>query len=208
MIDETKKIKIQKLFAMAEMGTGNEAEVALKKARLLLQELGISREDAELFTADIPCGKRKQRYILHLHEICSIFCGVVSISGYKMLVFAGDELGVRVAKELFTYLKKEIIRKTSEKPYMKCKLKNDFMIGMVMGLYEKMKECGGWRDMQVIRQVLKEKHFSKTKQQKLVTRYVAADYYLNGKKTGKEINLSRQAGYSGASLFLEEALND
>jgi hypothetical protein len=152
--------KITKLLAMAAMGTGNEAEVASKKARLLMERYGLTQDDIELFTIDIPETKKKQRWVCMLHDTVATFSGVVSISGYKIFIFAGDELGVNVARELFCYLKGEIMRKADEAKITGRGRKNDFKIGMVLGLHERMQNCGGWRDMKIKRQEVTKKYFS------------------------------------------------
>ena len=201
MIDENLRRKIQKLFAMAERGEGNEAEVALKKAWLLMQSSGITQDDAELFIVEIPdTSKRKARWVKQLHEICAAFCGCVSLYSTKSYTFAGDEIGVNVGRELFFYLKNEIIRQTDKKQLCGQKLKNDFRIGVVYGLNERMKECGGWRDMQDKRRRVEEKHFSENAHGTFSMRFVS-DCFEAGKKKAADINLSRQAGYAAAGLL-------
>jgi hypothetical protein len=201
MIDENLRKKIQKLFTMAERGVGNEAEVALKKVRQLMREHGITQDDVSLFVERIPYAKRKERWITHLHELCATFCGTVSLVNCNGFIFAGDEIGVNVARELFNYLKNEIDRKTNKAGVTGRKGKNDFRLGITFGLNEKMQECGGWRDMLIKQREIKEKHFSKNKTRSFSKHYVYADFLNAGKEAAKEINLSRQAGYSGGGLL-------
>jgi hypothetical protein len=202
MINEKLVKKITKLLAMATKGTGNEAVIALKKARALMEEHGLTQDDIELFTVDIPETKRKQRWVCMLHYLVSTFSGVVSISGYKTLIFAGHELGVNVARELFYYLKNEILRKTSETEIVGRKGKNDFKIGIVMGLHERMEKIGGWRDMELKRHEVTKKYFSKMKCKDRGKHYVDRDIFDIGKQAAENIDLNRQAGYNGASAFL------
>jgi hypothetical protein len=204
MVSENLVKKITKLLAMATRGTGNEAEVALKMARALMDKHSLTQDDISLFTADIPEKKIKQRWVCMLHNLVSSFSGVVSISGYKLLAFAGDELGVNVARELFYYLKNEILRQTSETKIAGRKAKNDFKIGIVMGLYERMEKIGGWRDMQLKRREVRKKYFSKMKCKDTGKHYVDRDIFDIGKQAAENINLNRQAGYNGASAFLSE----
>jgi hypothetical protein len=187
---------------MATRGTGNEAEVALKKARELMDKHGLTQDDIELFTVDIPEKKVKQRWVCMLHDLVSSFSGVVSISGHKILIFAGDELGVNVARELFYYLKNEILRKTSEAKIAGRKTKNDFKIGIVIGLHERMEKIGGWRDMKLKRREATKKYFSKMRRKDTGKHYVDRDIFDIGKQEAQNINLNRQAGYSGADIFL------
>jgi hypothetical protein len=205
MISENTRQKIQKLFTMAERGEGNEAAVALEKARRLMQAYGLIESDVELFVIIIPEKKRKQRWVVTLHDLCGYFCGVASLNGYKKLIFGGDELGVNVARELFFYLKNEVVRKTSEK-IIGQKLKNDFRMGVVLGLHERMKECGGWLDMREKRKKTIEKHFSKCEKISPPVRHVDGMYYQAGFDKAKEINLSRQAGYNGSAGALTGGL--
>jgi hypothetical protein len=202
MASENLIMKITKLFAMATLGTGNEAEIALKKARALMAEHGLTQDDVELFTVDIPATKRKQRWLYLLSDLSTTFSGVVCVVGYKMFIFAGDELGVNVARELFYYLKNEILRKTSETEIRGQKAKHDFKIGIVLGIYERMEKLGGWRDMQLKRREIAKKHFSKLKHKSSGKYYADGALLGLGKQEAKDINLNRQAGYSGASGFL------
>jgi hypothetical protein len=204
MVNENLVKKITKLLAMATRGTGNEAEVALKMARALMDKHGLTQDDISLFTADIPEKKVKQRWVCMLHDLVSSFSGVVSISAYKLLIFAGDELGVNVARELFYYLKDEILRKTAETKMATRKAKNDFKIGIVIGLHERMEKIGGWRDMELKRREITKKYFQKMKRGGGGKHYVDRDIFDIGKQEAQNINLNRQAGYSGASGFLAE----
>jgi hypothetical protein len=54
MIDDKLRAKIQKLFDMGNMGTGNEAEVAMKKAFELMQANGVTEDDVNLYFVEIP----------------------------------------------------------------------------------------------------------------------------------------------------------
>jgi hypothetical protein len=202
MVSENLVKKITKLLTMATRGTGNEAEVALKLARALMDKHGLTQDDISLFTVDIPEKKVKQRWVCMLHDLVSSFSGVVSISGYKILIFAGDELGVNVARELFYYLKNEILRQTSETKIAGRKAKNDFKIGIVMGLRERMEKMGGWRDMELKRHEVTKKHFSKLKSGGGGTHYVDRGIFDIGKQAAENINLNRHVGYNGASAFL------
>jgi hypothetical protein len=186
---------------MATRGTGNEAEVALKMARALMDKHGLTQDDIELFTVDIPEKKIKQRWVCMLHDLVPTFSGVASISAYKLLVFAGDELGVNVARELFYYLKNEILRKTSEAEIIGRKAKNDFKTGVVAGLHERMEKIGGWRDMKLKRREVTKKHFSKMKRKNAGKLYVDGDIFDIGKRAAQNINLSRQAGYSTSGFL-------
>jgi hypothetical protein len=205
MVDEKLATKITKLFAMAARGTENEACVALEKARALMEAHGLTQKDIQLFTADIPAKKRKQRWVCMLHNLVADFSGVVSISAYKTLVFAGDELGVNVARELFYYLKNEMLRKTSGAEITGMKAKNDFKIGVVQGLYGRMEKLGGWRDMKLKRDETRKKHFSNLKEARKSKTYVDHDIFNAGKQEAENINLNRQAGHSGIKGYLKEA---
>jgi hypothetical protein len=204
MVDEKLVTKITKLLTMAERGTENEAHVALEKARALMKAHGLTQKDIQLFTVDIPDKKRKQRWVCMLHDLVATFSGVVSISSYKMLIFAGDELGVNVARELFYYLKNEILRKTSEAEIPGMKAKNDFKIGIVQGLYGRMEKLGGWRDMKLKREETRKKHFSNLKTARKNRIYVDHNIFDAGKQEAGDINLYRQAGYGGIKGYLEE----
>jgi hypothetical protein len=202
MVNESLIKKITKLLTMAARGTGNEAETALKLARALMEKHGLTQDDIELFTIDIPSTKRKQMWVCMLHDLCATFSGVVSISSYKMLIFAGDELGVNVARELFYYLENEILRKISEVEIIGRKERNNFRIGILMGLYERMEKLGGWRDMKLKRQEVTKKYFSKLKYGREKLCCVDRAFFGFGKQEAQDINLSRQSGYNGASVFI------
>jgi hypothetical protein len=109
-----------------------------------------------------------------------------------------------VARELFYYLKNEILRQTSETKIAGRKAKNDFKIGIVMGLYERMEKIGGWRDMQLKRREVRKKYFSKMKCKDMGKHYADKGIFDIGKQAAENINLNRQAGYNGASVFLSE----
>jgi hypothetical protein len=204
MVSQELVQKITKLLAMATRGTGNEAEVALKKAGELMEAHGLTQGDIELFTADIPDTKRKQRWVCYLSSMAATFSGVVCIDSYKMFIFAGDELGVNVARELFFYLKKEILRKTLESKIVGRKGKHDFKIGVVIGLRERLERLGGWRDMKLKQNEIRKKHFAELKSKpSLGKRYVNGSFLEIGRQEAENISLNRQAGYSGASGYLE-----
>jgi hypothetical protein len=130
------------------------------------------------------------------HGYCVRTCSTCKINSFR---FAGDELGVTVARELFYYLKNEIIRQTSKKSLRGQKLKNDFRLGVVFGLNEIMQVCVGWRDMREKKEGIKEKYFSENPIAGSSVRFVSASFEA-GKETAKEINLSRQAGYTTGGL--------
>jgi len=202
MIDENILSKIRKLFVLADRGTDNEADVALKKALELMQAYGIAKDDIGIHRFNIPVPSRKERWLCELHYLCAQFSGTVPLLSYKILTFAGDEIGVSVAGELFFYLKGEIERQAKNKKIKGRKLINDFRIGCVIGIHEKMKELGGWRDMQLKRKNFESKYFSNVKIQPLNKRLVN-DHFLNsGIAAGSGINVSRQAGMKQAVGFL------
>jgi hypothetical protein len=167
-----------------------------------MEKHGLTEKDVELFTIDIPEKKRKERWVWMLHEVSATFSGVASISAYKLLVFAGDELGVNVARELFCYLKNEIIRKTEKNNIAGRKQKNDFRIGIVLGLGERMMTLGGWRDMLRKRDEVIKNHFSKFKSKSMGKRYIEKSFLDYGKNEAQDISLNRQAGHNGANNFL------
>ncbi|MDR2097681.1 MAG: DUF2786 domain-containing protein [Spirochaetaceae bacterium] len=206
MISENMRQKILKLFSMAEGGYGNEAEIALKKAYKFMQEYGVTRDDIELATAETPEKRRIPRWIQTLHSLCATFCGVVPLIGYKCSYFMGDEIGVNVALELYLYLKNEIARKASQSPIRGLRAKNEYRMGIVFGIYERLKANIGWRDMAKRQELIAAKHFSKTKVKHLSAYVVlSADYIEAGKEKANEINISRQVGCFDISGFLEEA---
>ena len=184
--------KIQKLFAMAEMGFGNEAEIAMRKALELMQEHGLQEKDVKLFTAEIPM-RRKERWLCFLHSICAHFSGVVGLIGNTHFKFAGDEIGVNVAKELFYYLKNEINRLSKNTAGRK--QKNDFRIGCVIGLQRKFEKLGGWCDMERKQEKVKEEYFKGIKEMSLRQRQsIDFSYAISGLEAANTININRQAG--------------
>jgi hypothetical protein len=211
MIEEKIRQKIQKLFAMAQGSFGNEAEIALKKAHEFMSVYGIAPEDIEIFSKDMPYGKRIQWWTHSLHDLCSWFCGVVSLLSRQdhRLIFEGDEIGINVAYELFRYLEKEIERKTAASSIHGKRAKNDFRFGLVVGLNKKMQMCGGWRDMVKKRNALVEKHFANVRVFDRIPRMVSTrDYVELGIESAKEISLARQAGHVGAGGFLGKRVEE
>jgi len=204
MIDENIRSKIQKLFVLADKGTGNEAEVALKKALELMQSYGITENDVNIYRFDIPCSAKKERWLLMLHNLCSTFSGVVPLLNYKKFTFAGDEIGVNVAGGLFHYLKGEIERQTNMQNIKGRRLKTDFRIGCIIGIYKKMEKLGGWRDMQLKRKYTEDKYFSSMKESSLNKRFFLELYFNAGIVAGNGININRQtAGTTAAKGLLQ-----
>jgi hypothetical protein len=207
MINEKTRQKIVKLFAMAEGGYGNEAEIALKKAYQFMREYGVTRADVELAITETPEGRHVQKWKFVLHNLCATSCGVAGVTGRRRFYFMGDEIGVNVARELYLYLKGEIERKDAASSIRGLHDKNVFRIGIVWGLYERLENSIGWRDMQERQKAVIEKHLSKVKERDIGSFGVLTpDYVEAGMNAAKEININRQAGYSGASGFLEGSI--
>ena len=196
--------KIRKLLSMAEGGTGNEADIAMKKLNNLMQTHGITKDDINLFESDIPAPVRMERWLRLLVGMCGDFSGVCVLGGRKIFTFAGDETGVRIANELYIYLKREIERKLKCNHIKGRKPRNDFRLGCVIGLGEKMERLGGWRDMQEKKERIREKYFLNLKTRgKCRNIHVNRQLYEAGKQNGEDINISRQAsgGNSNAGLI-------
>jgi len=194
MMSENLRAKIKKLFDMAEMGTGNEAEVAFQKAQELMAANGITQDDVNLFVIDIPAPKRKLRYLTMLVNMCGAFSGVCSLFAGKKYIFAGDEIGVNIALELFTYLKNEIERQLKKANLKGQKLKNSFRVGCVLGIQAKLERQGGWRDMQEKRKRLMLTHFQKAQKYRSGKIFVDGGAFSTGQQDGADININRQAG--------------
>jgi hypothetical protein len=188
---------------MGELGTGNEAEIAMKKAREFMQTYGISQDKVNLNDVFIPVPKRRIKWLIILAELCSEFSGVCCFLSYKKIIFTGDEMGVNIAGELFDYLKNEIKRQLKKKKIKVQKFKNDYCYGCVVSLSERMREIGGWCDMQARRERLMEKYFSENKILKSRKSSVDRNSYYSGIESGSKINLSRQAGVSVNAGYLE-----
>ena len=203
MIDENLRAKIKKLFDMAKMGTGNEAEVAMRKALDLMQANGITQEDISLFIVNIPAPKRMGKWLAMLAQLCAEFSGVVSIFSIGLIKFGGDEIGVNIAKELFYYLKSEINRQLKNKNIKGEKERRDFRIGCIIGLLGKMEKFGGWRDMQKKRESIQKKYFSHIRIKPDRKTGVSRSYYENGKESSVDISIYRQAGTNANAGFLE-----
>jgi hypothetical protein len=202
-VNENIRAKIQKLFSMAERGHGNESDVALRKAREIMDSYGITPKDLEIHILDVPL-KRKEKWIVMLFHLCADFSGVVGLAGRDSMALAGDDLGVNVAMELFGYLKNEINRRTKTSGVRGLKPKNDFRIGCVAGIGGKMEKLGGWRDMKEKANRIIKEHFSKKKIYPERVRQVDHDVFNSGIEAGTDININRQAGERGVKGFLEE----
>jgi hypothetical protein len=203
MISENLRAKIRKLFDMAEMGTENEAAVAMIKARELMQLHGVTQDDVNLFITDVSAPLNKGKWLIMLAQLCGEFSGVVCFFSHRLISFAGDEIGANVSKELFIYLKNEIKRQLKKKNIKNAKLKNDFRIGCVFGIFEKMEKLGGWRDMQEKRKRIQEKHFSNIMVARNRKSGVDRSCFLTGKESGTDININRQAGVDARAGFLQ-----
>jgi hypothetical protein len=203
MVDEKLLAKIRKLFAMAEMGTKNEAEVAMQKAHELMKAHGVTKDEVKLFTTDVNAPVRKAKWVTMLAQLCAEFSGVVSYFSRRYFCFAGDEIGANVAKELFIYLKKEIERQLEKENIKGQRGKNSFRIGCVISLFEKMEKFGGWRDMQERRKRVQEKYFSKMKIKQDRKVGVDRNYFNSGKQSGADININRQTGVNHRAGFIQ-----
>jgi len=207
MISEHLQAKIKKLLSMAELGTGNEAEVAMIKTRELMQAHGVTQDDVNLYTKDIPAAKRKEKWLCLLTELCSAFSGVGCLVMRNMFCLVGDEIGVNVGYEMYVYLKNEIERRAKKEGIKGRKLKNDFRIGCVIALREKFEKLGGWRDMLEKRKRVRETHFKNIKTYHGNVRYVNSDYLDAGKESGADININRQAGVNANAGFISSGGN-
>jgi hypothetical protein len=201
MLDEHIRSKIQKLFTLADCGTGNEAETALRKAREIMAEYRVTEKDVKLHAIDIPAGKRKKKWQVFLIRSCAVFSGVCAFAKPKSFSVYGDETGVNVAAELFYYLKGEIERRTKESGMQGLRQRNSFRTGCVSAIYAKMEKMDGWRDMEdKAKKVLD--NYSLNKKSYRYSKTVADPSFVYGVSAGSKINLNRQAGHSAASGFL------
>ena len=196
--------KIRKLLSMGELGTGNEADIAMKKLHNLIQTHGITKDDINLFKVDFSAPVRKERWLRALLDMCGDFSGVCVLLGHKLFAFAGDEAGVNIASELYRYIKKEIERKLKNNNIKGRKPRNDFRLGCIITLVKKMERLGGWRDMQEKQKSIKKKYFSNLKTSGKYRRiHVNRQMYEAGRQSGEDINIRRQAngGNSNAGLI-------
>jgi hypothetical protein len=201
MLSEQVRSKIQKLFTLAERGTGSEAETALRKAREIMAEYGATGEDVKLHFIDIPAGKRKAKWCLFLIRSCATFSGVCAFVKSKKFSFYGDEIGVNVAAELFYYLKGEIERQVKKSGMQDLRQRNSFRIGCVCAIEVKMEKVDGWRDMENKAQKVADDYFPDRKSYRY-SNTVVDPSFVCGVSVGSKINLNRQAGHSAASGFL------
>jgi hypothetical protein len=125
-----------------------------------------------------------------LAQLCSQFSGVVSLFSYKLFKFGGDKIGVNVAKELFMYFKREINRQLKKNNIKGRKPRNDFRIGCVIGLFKKMEELGGWRDMKEKSERTEKKYFSNLRFRRSRKVGVSRDYFEAGQEAAKNWNRS------------------
>jgi len=203
MIDEHIREKMRKLLDMAEMGTEHEAKVAMEKVRELMKAYGITEADAKLFTVEMPAPINKERWLLTLFDICGSFSGVVPLFMRKKFQYAGDEIGVNVAQELFCYLRNELKRKLKASKLKTYKAKKDFRMGFVIGVHKQLEAVGGWRDMQEKSKQLQKKFFSEIRGYKKRMISVNEHFFEAGKTIGGQTNVNRQAGININAGYLE-----
>jgi hypothetical protein len=206
MITENLRGRIRKLLQMAEMGTGNEAEVAMAKVREIMLEHGVTEGEARLFRREIPAPARKAAWLGMLARLCGDFSGVVSFEGYKHFVFAGDEIGVDVAVELYNYLKNEMNRQLKKQRITGRNARNSFRTGLIISVWDKLEKTGGWRDMKEKVERIRKELFPNIEEKRSGKTTVGAAAYLEGMKSGAEINVNRQAGAVAGAGYIGEAL--
>jgi hypothetical protein len=207
MKTENLRGRIRKLMQMAEMGTGNEAEVAMAKVRELLLEHGVTEAEARIFRRVIFAPARKARWQTMLVKMCGDFSGVLSVEGHKFFTFAGDEIGIDVAVELFNYLNNELKRQLEKQHITGRRARNSFRIGCLITVLEKMEKTGGWRDMKEKVKRIREELFpniEKCRSRGKIS--VSSDAYFAGMQNGAEINVNRQAGAVAGAGYIGEAL--
>jgi hypothetical protein len=202
MTSDELRVKIRKLFDMANMGEGNEAEVALKKAYELLEAHEMAEKDVKITQMAVAAPARKKRWQVSFAKLCGDSSGALSLDKWKGFIFAGDETGACVACELYEYLKNEINRQVKKRKIKNVKLRDGFRLGCVKTLCARFRELGGWRDMEKRADEIREKYFSdiRTKQAKTVK--VNGIYFMAGMGCGNEINISRQAGVENRVGYL------
>jgi hypothetical protein len=203
MINENIRAKVRKLLDMAVMGTENEKKVAMEKVRELMAAHGITEADAKLFTVEMPAPIKKERWLISLFDICGQFSGVVPLFMRKKFQYAGDEIGVNVAQELFCYLRNELKRKLKASKLKSYHAKNDFRIGFVNGVHDQLKEVGGWRDMKEKSRQLIKTYFSEVREYKKRKISVNEHFYEAGKTVGAKTSINRQAGININAGYLE-----
>jgi hypothetical protein len=206
MITENLRGRIRKLLQMAEMGTGNEAEVAMAKVREIMLEHGVTEGEARLFRRVIFAPARKAAWLGMLARLCGDFSGVVSLEGYKHFVFAGDEIGVDVAVELYDYLKNEMKRQLKKKHITGRRARNSFRTGLIMSVWDKLEKTGGWRDLEEKVERIRKELFPNVETRRSGKTAVIGSMYHAGIKSGAEINVNRQAGAVAGAGYIGEAL--
>jgi hypothetical protein len=152
----------------------------------------------------IPTSARKEKWLIMLFNLCSQFSGVAGLLLPKQFCFAGDEIGVNVAKELYEYLKNEINRLLKNENINGRKAKSNFRIGCLFSVKQKMEQVGGWRDMQIKRQHIREKYFSELKNYPGRKRKLLESDIRAGMESGENININRQAGIDRSAGLITE----
>jgi hypothetical protein len=190
MTDDEVKLKIKKLFYLGERGSGNESEVAIVKATELLKKYGLSERDVKMKEYKFPRGKRTQKWMLYLYELCSNASGVIHPYNPSFDFFIGDEIGVDVAVEMFNYLKNEINRRSKEVKGRR--QKNSFRIGIIISINKALERQPGWRDIKARRDKIRLE-YKEIKTKNIDGPKVDGAMFDLGKSEGEKINMSRQS---------------
>lgn len=209
MMNNTEKTldRIRKLMAMAgDSGSPNEAAIAMKRARLLMDKHQISELDLKTETAS-NLGEAKIIYFdtwagrLAL-QIAKLNDCIVSLdqsdNGLPIVRFKGYLVDAVTCQEMFPYLC--ACSTNGAKPFKGKSAKLDFHQGFAAGIQEQIAEIikeratqtlSNGQSLVIVKKNIVEQKFGVQKYGKSRSRKVSNSYY-DGVKAGKNTSLNRQ----------------
>lgn len=114
---EAAKRKIRKLLSLSKSDNENEASIAIEKCNELLKQFNLKEDDVLITSNDIKTTKKHSRWRYYLaYAVSSLYCTHLAevirfdTQDSHHFLFTGFEFDVFMAKEMYSYLEKTVLR--------------------------------------------------------------------------------------------------
>jgi len=201
--------KINKLLALSKSPNKAEAELALKRAHDLLTKYNLSMDELEISEInefDCLSGRtlKKWRELLVIAIAKLYYCQSITdtyLDGYYRTAFVGKEHNALIAKSMFGYLEKAILKESKKiHKNAKYKYRENFKLGMAMEIARRIYQIRNSQtnpdekalivtEDNLINQYLKDKN---SQTEKFDLGKVKATAFAKGAQAGKKVSLNNQ----------------
>ena len=147
---EAAKRKIRKLLSLSKSDNENEASIAIEKCNELLKQFNLKEDDVLITSNDIKTTKKHSRWRYYLASAVSLlYCTHLAevirfdTQDSHHFLFTGFEFDVFMAKEMYSYLEKTVLRIARKKIRKNAKkeFRESFKMGIVCNIASRIYNC-------------------------------------------------------------------